>query len=325
MRTALPTIHDVDAATWARSRFVAAAAQRYSILAAGTYDRVLKLPIGREGEICLARHRIYGESKYSRLAASPVHAAALVHPSLGAIQNAIVFNGAASHWHYLLDGIASLRGLAGLGPRALYVDQDLSDEQIRFLLACAREAGCDEFRAVVRVGGPFFHVEDCVFACRSELSDNAAYLRELWRLDAAPLADAPRRLFVLRTGTDVRRLENQDEIAAALAQRLGFVAVDPAAHPLEAQRRMFQGAEILVGAHGAGLANALFAHRPKLLVELYHATQQPFYSALAEALDARHLGLRGESVVDTAGARRPDNAPYRIDAASVVAALEAAL
>lgn len=318
-------VTDIGGAAWAANPFVAAARPSYSLVTRGTYFRILKLPITADRAICLERHRMYSVGKYAGLSSSRALADALDVPWPAPMRDGIVFAGAATHWHFLIDGLGTLRGLAGLGPRTVYVDRNFSDGQIEFLLAFARAAGCDEFRAVVRLGGEFFRFDDCVFPCRSEIAEAVDWVRSVLGVARPRPTPGPARLFVVRNRAEVRRLVNQERIGALLKERFGFETVDPAAMSLEEQRIAFGSARVIVGPHGAGLANAIFAARPVLLAELYHSTQQQFYGALAAVLGAAYLPVQGESVAQEALARRPDNADYRVDAQALVAALAPAL
>jgi Glycosyltransferase 61 len=316
-------VTDVDGASWGSNPFVSAAPARYSAVRRGTYCRTLKLPVTADRTICLERHRMYSAAKYAGLASSKRLADALGAEWPAPLADGIVFTGAATHWHYVVDGLGNFRGLERLGPRTVYVDRDVSDDQIRFLLAFARAAGCDEVRAVVRLAGEFFRFSDCVFPCRGEIDSAVAWVRSVLGVERPHMAQGPQRLFVARNHAAVRHLVNQDEIGELLRQRFGFATVDPSVMSLESQRFAFRDARVIVGPHGAGLVNAMFAARPRLLVELYHSTQQQFYGALAHALGADYLPVRGESTGEAGGefARRPDNADFRIDCDALTAAL----
>jgi capsular polysaccharide biosynthesis protein len=88
------------------------------------------------------------------------------------------------------------------------------------------------------------------------------------RLRAA--SDGQRKLFISRgesLNTHARRLLNEDEIAS-LASKQGFEIVCCEKLSFEAQVTLFSEARIIVGAHGAGLANLVFAPRTAKVVEL---------------------------------------------------------
>jgi glycosyl transferase family 61 len=296
-------VADVDAARWSANPHVAGAGDEYTALAGGLYARKLKLPVTADGCMCLERHRLYAAGKYREVDLPAVT------EGLARMRGGVVFMGVRSHWHFLMDGLGQLQPRAmGDGRETLYLDGEISTEQERFTLAFARAAGFAPFTNVERIGGDWLAVDDCAFPCRRLITHQVAWLRTVMRV--RPEADAGRRLFVARTGAAIRRLLNQDEVAAALRGRLGFELVDPAALTLEEQVEAFRGASVIVGPHGAGLANAVFAARPRLLVEFCHTQPQLFYHSLAFALGASHYTIDAAPVAGQHG----HNADYTVDA-----------
>ena len=75
------------------------------------------------------------------------------------------------------------------------------------------------------------------------------------------------RLYVSRANARYRRVENEPELIEELA-KLHFTAVDPGAHTFDAQVAMFWNADVVVGAHGAGLTNLVFAPNCRFAFEL---------------------------------------------------------
>ena len=109
-------------------------------------------------------------------------------------------------------------------------------------------------------------------------------------------SDKPRRLYVSRATATKRRLTSEQELRHALG-RLEFTTIRPECLPFEEQVSAFNAAEIVVGVHGAGLANILFADRCTV-VELQACTHvRPHYLLLAKALGHRYRGFLG-SVAD---------------------------
>ena len=91
--------------------------------------------------------------------------------------------------------------------------------------------------------------------------------RVLSQLPPAP-SPGPRRIFVTRTDSRFRQVVNEDALLAALAP-LGFERVCLSALPWPEQIRLFRDLEAIVGAHGAGMTNIMFATRRPLVVELF--------------------------------------------------------
>jgi capsular polysaccharide biosynthesis protein len=81
---------------------------------------------------------------------------------------------------------------------------------------------------------------------------------------------AGRRVYVTRgRARHSRIVRNEDEVLATLADRFGFVAVDPATLSVADQIRTFAAAETIVAPHGAALGNLAFAHPEATVVELF--------------------------------------------------------
>lgn len=93
-----------------------------------------------------------------------------------------------------------------------------------------------------------------------------AYLRQ--RYGAAAAAAGRRRLYVARGASASRRLVNEAEVAAVLEAR-GFEPYLPERHGFAAQVGAFAEAEAVVGVHGAGLANLVFAPPGCRVLELF--------------------------------------------------------
>jgi hypothetical protein len=110
-------------------------------------------------------------------------------------------------------------------------------------------------------------------------------------LEAAAAPRASRRLFVSRRDAAKRRVVNEDELLAALAT-LGFEVIIPGALTFGEQVAAFSSADVVVGPHGAGLANAIFMPRGSTIVELHHADSAlTHYKRLATLVGLRYHGL----------------------------------
>ncbi|HET9019780.1 MAG TPA: glycosyltransferase family 61 protein [Acetobacteraceae bacterium] len=101
-----------------------------------------------------------------------------------------------------------------------------------------------------------------------------------------------RRLLVSRIDATVRRIVNQDEIAALLAP-LGFETIVPGRLPFAEQVAAFRDATHIVGPHGAGLGNILFCAPGAHVLEVFH----PHYGTWAYAMASGPLGLDYASLV----------------------------
>jgi capsular polysaccharide biosynthesis protein len=79
------------------------------------------------------------------------------------------------------------------------------------------------------------------------------------------------RVYVTRTHAANSRVVVNDEEVTALLESRGFVSIDPGAMSVTEQIRTFANAEIVVGAHGAALANLIFVAPGSAVVELFPA------------------------------------------------------
>jgi capsular polysaccharide biosynthesis protein len=84
------------------------------------------------------------------------------------------------------------------------------------------------------------------------------------------LSDAPgqRRIYISRADAPGRRVTNEPEVIEMLERR-GFEVLELAALPLAEQVRAFAEAKLIVGPHGAGLTNIVFAASNATVVDLH--------------------------------------------------------
>jgi hypothetical protein len=128
-------------------------------------------------------------------------------------------------------------------------------------------------------------------------------LRSAVTADADARDDAPTRLYVSRADAADRRVRNEDALVATL-EAYGFERIVPTNHSFADQVRAFSDADVVVGPHGAGLTNLIFAEETTL-VELFGAYRNACFFALARGMghDYVSVACRAEGtdlVVDTA-------------------------
>ena len=121
-------------------------------------------------------------------------------------------------------------------------------------------------------------------------------------------APTPERVYVSRQGAARRRLHEPEALEAALAAR-GFVTVQLETMTVAEQARLFRGAREIVGVHGSGFTNLVFARPGAAIVELFHPAQVPdYYWVLSRQVEVSYgavvgsaaPGERGDLVVDPA-------------------------
>lgn len=80
-------------------------------------------------------------------------------------------------------------------------------------------------------------------------------------------AGGPSRIYISRRSSNMRLLVNEAALERALAAR-GFEIVQPETLPVAAQVALFRDARVILGATGAGLANAFFATPQACVIEI---------------------------------------------------------
>ncbi len=116
---------------------------------------------------------------------------------------------------------------------------------------------------------------------------------------------------------------NEDDLWVEL-ERHGFEWFDPTG-TAEDPRHAFEEAAVVVGGHGAGLADLAFCRPGARVLELMSSTHlMPFYLTLALAGGLRYAHLIGLEVADQV-AVRPGRLDLRIDPDAFRTALEETL
>jgi capsular polysaccharide biosynthesis protein len=125
---------------------------------------------------------------------------------------------------------------------------------------------------------------------------------ELWfrtrALNAYGIALGPpsRRIYISRRGASYRRIANEAEIEALLRD-LGFEIHELEQYSLRDQVALFAEAEVVVSAHGAGLANMLFAPPGLVVVDIFESTRfNKCFWNMSNALGHRYWYLVGDTV-----------------------------
>ena len=125
--------------------------------------------------------------------------------------------------------------------------------------------------------------------------------------------DKPKAIVVSRGSSTTRRWLNEDECMGVL-NSLGFKLIDPSKMSLIEQINTFSRAEVIVGAHGAGLTNLMFSCPGTKVIEIRSNEQGGEYSSatcyeeLSDIMGMEHhifqcpsiqrMDLKGRSIED---------------------------
>jgi capsular polysaccharide biosynthesis protein/glycosyltransferase involved in cell wall biosynthesis len=210
---------------------------------------------------------------------------------------AIFFNGNLhNYYHWIAEGMLALDVLA----------QTIGDDlDLRIVLPKTMDINAVfDHRAsvaalgfgkwpVVEAAPPIVRVGEAVWVESSDFIEGvpAARVRSFQRRIASLYADRRgprnRRLLVKRLG-QARAIDNFADVEAFL-QPLGFETVWLEGASVEEQIDMFQRAEFVIGAHGAGLTNLLFCEPGTKVIEFMPtAEMRPFFWLISEKLGLRH-------------------------------------
>jgi hypothetical protein len=202
----------------------------------------------------------------------------------------------ANYFHWVVDCLPKLEGIERYeeltGDK---VDLLVPADPPPWLLEALRLAGYDEESYTEWQGGRT-HFEHLVVPSlqreRDVISPNAVtWLRDRVGMKLADDSDIPSRIYVSRRDAATRRVRNEDELVSALSAR-GFQCYVLSELSVAEQVRLFQGADTVVGPHGANLTNILFS-TDITLVELFGSTTpSTCYFAIANILNFEYDAIR---------------------------------
>jgi len=241
--------------------------------------------VSADGEV-LVQSSLYGGARGARVALTLNGDAIRAATTLPGRYVSLVSYDAHNYAHWLLDCLPRLTILpADDGSWSVLVPA----EPRSFHLESLRLLGIDDDR-IVEMPAAATRVESLVLAAVAARTTRPApdHLLELRRrlLAGAGAAEGHRRLYVSRTG--VRRHVVDEHRLGSVLERYGFELVRPERLSFAEQVRTFAAAETVLGAHGAGIHNHLFAAPGSDVVEIF----SPGYLYLAVQRTAAIAGQR---------------------------------
>jgi len=213
---------------------------------------------------------------------------------------------AGSHFHWLFDvlprmGILAESGVPERGIGHYAIPQTAHAPYLQAL----RHLGVGDGQLIQMGPTDRIYVEDLLLPSLPERRGNPpAWVCRFLRDRLLPLADGastewPERIYVERHGT--REVTNQGDVDEVLV-RHGITTIRPEEYSLGAQVALFQNAELIVGPHGAGLANIVFASPGTQVVEIFSPNYVNVCNAsIASRQDLRYSYLIGEGERPPAG------------------------
>ena len=108
--------------------------------------------------------------------------------------------------------------------------------------------------------------------------------------------DGPKKIYIPRGGTRHRSVVNEDEVIRMLAAE-GFVTANVFTLREQDKRKLFGNADVIVGFHGSGLTNVVYAPQGARLLEILDPCHPVFcYYNLSLALEQEYYCMFGENM-----------------------------
>jgi capsular polysaccharide biosynthesis protein len=172
-----------------------------------------------------------------------------------------------AHYHWVMDVL----------PRLAIVDQHPALQSLPLVLPSSlTPAQCDSLKLlgipsdrIVKFDGRHWTVDELYYPSGFGITGNPTKAAVRWlRERFAPSVSLTRRLYVSRRDVTVRRIVNESDLVEKLLP-LGFEIVNCGALSFSEQVKLFSEAAIIVGAHGGGLTNMVFAQPGSSIIEVF--------------------------------------------------------
>lgn len=129
------------------------------------------------------------------------------------------------------------------------------------------------------------------------------------RAKPAELSRGGRLVYLSRGNARTRRIKNEDELVAGLT-KLGFISVKAEELAFQEQVSIFQGAEAVVSAHGAGLTNLIFCRKGTRVFEIFPTGYiRPDYAFISEKCGLKYHFILCGSEADVDPSNYSNNSP----------------
>ncbi|RYZ63453.1 MAG: glycosyltransferase family 61 protein, partial [Proteobacteria bacterium] len=137
---------------------------------------------------------------------------------------------------------------------------------------------------------------------------------------------AKRRIFISRSDAKIRQLLNEEEVMASL-KPFGFESIVLTGMSLTEQIQVFRGAELVVGPHGAGLANVVFMQPGASVVEIISPARiWPTFKCIADRGQLNYATIAADSYsIEQTESRGEGNEDITVEADTVAKIVESLL
>lgn len=227
----------------------------------------------------------------------------------------ILLGGVPNYYHWLMEYLPKIGVLEDLMPDVLksaaswLINENVAPWQVECLSLLGVQT---DLLKPVR-SGVTTRCDRLVVPSMMAAGDAVAFLRR--RLDAESRQTDGRMIYVSRLDADTaRRRVHQEELLAVALQQAGFEILVPSEMSFEEQLNAFASASVIVGPHGAGMTNLVFAQKNSVVVEIVNTHNQSyrFFSDIADAVGFKYARFLSGS--ERANVVEPENANSVVDA-----------
>lgn len=214
---------------------------------------------------------------------------------------AVFGQGWENYYHWLIDDMSSLPWLKDELDRidglvTLVVAGNLNNEQFEILSrAVSSNVVIRRIDPDTRITGPVY------ISVPSAANSEMAYLPPKVIADIVKILipeeittneelDSPPRLYISRRNAEKRRVMNEDELIQNIS-KFGFKTVHLEDMTVVAQARLFAGAKMIIGQHGAGFSNLIFGDGRCKVLEIHSHLEHHHYRWLAKSKDIGYSSI----------------------------------
>lgn len=202
-----------------------------------------------------------------------------------------------NYYHWFMEHLPKLRGIEyyerTTGNKLAYI---IPRNPPSFILESLRLLGVD-LSNCVEWQPPTMNIKTLVLPAYPEPTpSNLHWIRTKFQEAAQDTQSGrlPDRVYISRDRARNRRVKNESEVIDLL-DRNGFTRVFAEELPVSNQVTLFSNASVIVGPHGAGLTNMIWANQANI-IEIHNNKIRDHYSVLANNLGHTYTPLKGESV-----------------------------
>jgi len=205
--------------------------------------------------------------------------------------------GCSNYYHWMVELLPRLAILQQSG-----IDYDYLYVQLnhQFMKDSLELLGID-LESVIKPGGKHKYIqanELIVPSMTSAFGYTPGFAVDFLRKSFIPLAQKSiskerfsKKVFISRQNSVQRKIINEDEVFA-LFQKIGFVRYNLEKMSLLEQVMLFHNAESIVGEHGAGLTNIVFAQPGTRVGEIFQARYDAMYWYLSQELKLKYSCIK---------------------------------